>query len=311
MNARGVIRLQMKKVTDVWNRMFREDKSVTDPQDAIYNEIEDYLPYYVVVESYVVNSPLRVESYSTHFGCPMDEIKITGRICFVNKKYDESTALGWMLLNMLNWDIVCQQLYNLQPEEIELAGNKCYRVPLGSVDVSKQKDINAYLHNLMFWESMLDKEFVGPLSLRYMWVLEKLYTQKASIDNINDVLRKADVYSEENADCPEKGVKELCDDLEAVTNGHIESNTAESERIVAEAIKILRDSEKEKILNIVSGIKEMFLYTIAKLTDKNIPYSDMTTTQKQEEDNRRNLVRTIETYLSDSYNDIEQRVMKL
>lgn len=311
MNARGIIRLQMKKVTDAWNRMFKEGKAVTDPQDAINNEIEDCLPYYVLVESVVIDSPLLVRSYSTNYGIPMDEIKITGRICFVNKKYDEATDLGWMLLDKLNWDIVCQQLYNLQPEEIELAGNKCYRVPLGSVDVSKLKDINAYFHNLMFWESMLDKDYVGPLSLRYIWVLDRLYTQKISIDKINEMLRKANVFKDENADQPEKGVKELCDDLEAVTNGHIESNTAESERIVAEAIKILRDSEKEKILNIVSGIKEMFLYTIAKLTDKNIPYSDMTTTQKQEEDNRRNLVRTIETYLSDSYNDIEQRVMKL
>lgn len=311
MNARGVIRLQMKKVTDVWNRMFREDKSVTDPQDAIYNEIEDYLPYYVVVESYVVNSPLRVESYSTHFGCPMDEIKITGRICFVNKKYDESTALGWMLLNMLNWDIVCQQLYNLQPEEIELAGNKCYRVPLGSVDVSKQKDINAYLHNLMFWESMLDKEFVGPLSLRYMWVLEKLYTQKASIDNINDVLRKANVYSEENADCPEKGVKELSDNLETATISSLQSDMAESERLVAEANNILRENGKVKILNTVAVLKDLFLYTVAKLTEKNTPFSDMSTTQQQLEDDKRNLIRTIETHLSDIYDDIQKDLMKL
>ena len=301
----------MKKVTDAWNHKFKGENSVTDPQDAIFNEIEDYLPYYVLVESVVIDSPLLVRSYSTNYGIPMDEIKITGRILFVNKKMDADTDLGWMLINRLNWDVVCQQLYNLQPEEIKLGGSKCYRVPLGSVDTNKQKDVNAYLHNLMFWESMLDKDYVGPLSLRYIWVLDRLYTQKISIDKINEMLRKANVFKDENADQPEKGVKELCDDLEAVTNGHIESNTAESERIVAEAIKILRDSEKEKILNIVSGIKEMFLYTIAKLTDKNIPYSDMTTTQKQEEDNRRNLVRTIETYLSDSYNDIEQRVMKL
>ncbi len=311
MNTRGIIRLQMKKVADVWNHKFKGGNPVTDPQDAIFNEIEDYLPYYVLVESVVIDSPLLVRSYSTNYGIPMDEIKITGRILFVNKKMDADTDLGWMLINRLNWDVVCQQLYNLQPEEIKLGGSKCYRVPLGSVDTNKQKDVNAYLHNLMFWESMLDKDYVGPLSLRYIWVLDRLYTQKISIDKINEMLRKANVFKDENADQPEKGVKELCDDLEAVTNGHIESNTAESERIVAEAIKILRDSEKEKILNIVSGIKEMFLYTIAKLTDKNIPYSDMTTTQKQEEDNRRNLVRTIETYLSDSYNDIEQRVMKL
>ena len=136
------------------------------------------------------------------------------------------------------------------------------------------------------------------------------HTPGESIKRIGKISRRPSSMSIDITNF-EKGVKELCDDLEAVTNGHIESNTAESERIVAEAIKILRDSEKEKILNIVSGIKEMFLYTIAKLTDKNIPYSDMTTTQKQEEDNRRNLVRTIETYLSDSYNDIEQRVMKL
>lgn len=311
MNTRGIIRLQMKKVADVWNHKFKGGNPVTDPQDAIFNEIEDYLPYYVLVESVVIDSPLLVRSYSTNYGIPMDEIKITGRILFVNKKMDADTDLGWMLINRLNWDVVCQQLYNLQPEERKLGGSKCYRVPLGSVDTNKQKDVNAYLHNLMFWESMLDKDYVGPLSLRYIWVLDRLYTQKISIDKINEMLRKANVFKDENADQPEKGVKELCDDLEAVTNGHIESNTAESERIVAEAIKILRDSEKEKILNIVSGIKEMFLYTIAKLTDKNIPYSDMTTTQKQEEDNRRNLVRTIETYLSDSYNDIEQRVMKL
>ncbi len=311
MNTRGIIRLQMKKVADVWNHKFKGGNPVTDPQDAIFNEIEDYLPYYVLVESVVIDSPLLVRSYSTNYGIPMDEIKITGRILFVNKKMDADTDLGWMLINRLNWDVVCQQLYNLQPEEIKLGRSKCYRVPLGSVDTNKQKDVNAYLHNLMFWESMLNKDYVGPLSLRYIWVLDRLYTQKISIDKINEMLRKANVFKDENADQPEKGVKELCDDLEAVTNGHIESNTAESERIVAEAIKILRDSEKEKILNIVSGIKEMFLYTIAKLTDKNIPYSDMTTTQKQEEDNRRNLVRTIETYLSDSYNDIEQRVMKL
>lgn len=311
MNARGIIRLQMKKVTDAWNRMFKEGKAVTDPQDAINNEIEDCLPYYVVVESYVINSPLRVESYSTHFGSAMDEIKITGRICFVNKKCDEATDLGWMLLDKLNWDIVCQQLYNLQPEEIELAGNKCYRVPLGSVDVSKQKDINAYLHNLMFWESMLDKEFVGPLSLRYIWVLDKLYTQKASIDNINEVLRKADVYNEENADCPEKGVKELCDNFEAVTINNLQSDIAESERLVAEANNIFRENGKEKILNAIAVLKDLFLYTVAKLTEKNTPYSDMTTTQQQLEDDKRNLIRTIETHLSDIYDDIEKDLMKL
>lgn len=310
MNARGIIRLQMKKVTDAWNRMFKEGKAVTYPQDAINNEIEDCLPYYVVVESYVVNSPMRVESYSTHFGSPMDEVKITGRICFVNKKYDEATDLGWMLLDKLNWDIVCQQLYNLQPEEIELAGNKCYRVPLGSVDVSKLKDINAYFHNLMFWESMLDKEFVGPLSLRYIWVLEKLYTQKASIDSINEVLRKADVYHEENADSPEKGVKELCDNLEAVTISHLQSDIAESERLVAEAKNIFRENEKKIILNTVAGLKNLFLYAIVNLLKKNTPYSDVTTMIKQLEE-RHSEIRTIETQLSDIYNDIEKRLMQL
>lgn len=314
MNTRGIIRLQMKKVADVWNHKFKGENSVTDPQDAIYNEIEYYLPYYVLVESVVINSPSLVRSYSTNYGIPMDEIKITGRILFVNKKYDEATDLGWMLLDKLNWDIVCQQLYNLQPEEIELGGNKCYRVPLGSVDVSKQKDINAYFHNLMFWESMLDKEFVGPLSLRYNWVLEKLYTQKASIDNVNDLLRKANVYKDENADQPEKGVKELNDKSEAVIdsfNHYLHSAISERNRAIAESEKAIRDSENKKmLLDIVFELKKMSDFSIQKIAERNATYINMQKLLQQLDANNREMS-TVEEYISVKNKEIEQRLMML
>lgn len=314
MNARGIIKLQMKKVADVWNRKFKDVNPVTDPLDSIYNEIEDYLPYYVVVESVVMNSALPVRSYSTNYGIPMDEIKITGRILFVKKKLAAATDLEWMLINRLNWDIVCQQLYNLQPEEIELGGNRCYRVPLGSVDTSNQKDINAYLHNLMFWESMLDKEYVGPLSLRYIWVLDKLYTQKVSIGYVNDMLRKANVYKDENADQPEKGVKELCDKLEVVFdsfNQCLASAISDRDKVIAESQKAILDREnKNMILDIACELKKLSDFYIQKMTERNATYINVQQLLKQLDANNREMS-TIETYISAKNKEIGQRLMML
>ena len=81
-----------------------------------------------------------------------------------------------------NSAIVEQRIREQQSTLREVDGQEGWLIPLYESDAFRTPtDVNAYLHNLMFWESLLTPESYGPFAQRFSWLSQQLYAMKGAL----------------------------------------------------------------------------------------------------------------------------------
>ena len=134
-----------------WDEEFKQYGIKVTPDTAPYYEIETFYPHHVVTDGYRVG-------FFKRDGSPF---------------FEERT---WYEVDPSNITLVLNRVQNLQPETIESDNLKGWLIPLReSTFAMSMEHVNAYLHNLMFWESVLPVNVCGPMMQRLSWMTGKLY----------------------------------------------------------------------------------------------------------------------------------------
>lgn len=165
-----------------------ERLGLTESLGALKHDIEQHLPYFVFVER---------DRNSTN----KDKYAVTGNIAFCGKDKAPltlQTELGFYGIEPLRVTDLVGYLKSTMPMENE--DNSGWIIPLyEGNDFASEQELNAYMHNLMYWESMLPATMSGPLTLRYGCALCEAYRllkdscetsiQKARDEELQEQLR--------------------------------------------------------------------------------------------------------------------------
>lgn len=112
---------------------------------------------------------------------------LNGRLSFLDEDmnyfYPKGPRSGvWHHIEPKNVKVVEEHLDELQAPTIDRPYMWGYLVPLrDSSEISGWIDANALLHNLMFWESMLNSEDTGPLMRQILWLAENAYQLEGAV----------------------------------------------------------------------------------------------------------------------------------
>lgn len=145
-----------------------ERNELYQPVNGLKHDIEQYLPYFVFVErDRTTDSKERYAATGNISFCGKDKAPLT---------FGSATAV-YAVERMRMVDLL-GFLRSTMPMENE--DNSGWIIPLyEGNDFASQQDLNAYFHNLMYWESMLPASSLGPLTLRYGYALSEFYTMWA------------------------------------------------------------------------------------------------------------------------------------
>lgn len=142
-----------------------ERLNLTDPVGALKHDIERFLPYFVFVErDRTTDSKDRYAASGKISFCGMDKAPLM-----------LGTEMGLFEVERMRMTDLLGFLRSTMPMENE--DNSGWIIPLyEGNDFASQEDLNAYFHNLMYWESMLPATSFGPLTLRYGYSLMETYS---------------------------------------------------------------------------------------------------------------------------------------
>ena len=147
-----------------WDKELRMYGIKVQPENAVFYEMEEFLPSYLFVEFIEGTEGLRFE-----------------RLAFYtrNDRPFAETAEGklqWYQLEAGNVEYLRLKIREIMPSVETREGVSGYIIPLQeSAFFSEMWDVNAYLRNLMFWESMLSVDVVGPVTQRISYLAHKTY----------------------------------------------------------------------------------------------------------------------------------------
>lgn len=162
--------MEMKKTSlmtvpaleEEWNERFDDDAAEVQPDDALCYEMEQNLPAYALYSGNALaffrkdNSPYLEDEDGT----PM---------CLELESYQR--------------ELVEKRLEGMSRTSVSQCGLEGILIPLrASARFETVEDVNEYLHNLMFWESLLPPETCGPLMQHIGWLVQKLYTLREQED---------------------------------------------------------------------------------------------------------------------------------
>lgn len=135
--------------------------NIAGMEETVKYNIEKNLPYFVFVES--------VPQIKEPDGQPHDEkYLLTGKIAFCGKDMAPIYSLGkrgYYTLGTLETNFISKYLHRTRPMKNEDGSGWIIPLYEGN-DFRSQRSVNAYFHNLMFWESQLPNDSSGPLTLR-------------------------------------------------------------------------------------------------------------------------------------------------
>lgn len=109
------------------------------------------------------------------------------KLTFLSNSQSLSSAdsVVWYKFAVRMRAVIRDYLMRRRPEPDFVNGIEGWIVPLcGSDNLETLEDFNEYMHNLMFWESMLDADQVGPLMMRYSWVAQRLYEHVYDMEEV-------------------------------------------------------------------------------------------------------------------------------
>ena len=180
------------KKKETWDEEYKQKGFKVQPESALNYELEKYFPSYVFIkkEHLVTTEAAEAEN--------QNQLKIS-HLTFLmhdNKPMEKTSDGGirWFEIEPMNMSLVLHRIQDLLPVETTCSGAEGFLVPLQESDTFERiEDANAYVHNLMFWESIISPNECGPLFQRLSWLSQKLYAMRGEQRDVMLYLRKKGV----------------------------------------------------------------------------------------------------------------------
>jgi len=198
-----------------WNQIFRDKALSVNPESSVWFELERFFPYFVLVE----RDSHAMESQGNFFQKPV----ISGRIGFVDRNnafHNINTKIDtWYHVEPWNKAVIEAHLAETQPQSIIGKGGDGWIIPLYEGNRAKDMhEVNAYLHNLMFWESLIVSEEAGPIMQRTVWLMEKVYDQREEMDMAIREMREHGLVDHQEGHDIRHVVKKACDKYDFIND---------------------------------------------------------------------------------------------
>ena len=177
------------KKKETWDEEYKQKGFKVQPEAALNYEFEKYFPSYVFIEKEHLVTTEAAESESRN------QLKISHLTFFMRDNEPmEKTSDGdirWFEIEPMNISLVLHRIHDLLPDVTTCCGVEGFLVPLQESDTFDIiEDANAYLHNLMFWESIISPNECGPLIQRLSWLSQKLYSMRGELFDIVMQMRR-------------------------------------------------------------------------------------------------------------------------
>ena len=177
------------KKKETWDEEYKQKGFKVQPEAALNYEFEKYFPSYVFIEKEHLVTTEAAESESRN------QLKISHLTFFMRDNEPmEKTSDGdirWFEIEPMNISLVLHRIHDLLPDVTTCCGVEGFLVPLQESDTFDiVEDANAYMHNLMFWESIISPNECGPLIQRLSWLSQKLYSMRGELFDIVMQMRR-------------------------------------------------------------------------------------------------------------------------
>ena len=175
------------KKKETWDEEFMLIGYKVKPESALNYELEQNLPSFVFIEK---EHLVAAEDSDTD-----DQFKVSHLTFFMrdNEPMEKTSDGGirWFEIEPMNMSLVLHRIHDLLPDVTTCCGVEGFLVPLQESDTFDiVEDANAYMHNLMFWESIISPNECGPLIQRLSWLSQKLYTMRGELFDIVMQMRR-------------------------------------------------------------------------------------------------------------------------
>lgn len=177
---------------EAWDEEYKRKGYNVYPEFALQYELETFFPSYVFIARDCLDQ-IDNESYDTTGDYTPRRLTFFMR----DDKPMVNTFDGdiqWFDIEPMNMSLVCHRIHDLLPTIIYRDEVEGFLVPLQESDTFDSIDnANAYLHNLMFWESILPPNACGPLTQRLCWLTQKIYSMRVEQSDVVKRLRRMGV----------------------------------------------------------------------------------------------------------------------
>lgn len=176
---------------DRWNDEFRNYGIKVSSEVSLCYEVDEFLPRYVFIDHFFSHRSDKPEQ--TLFG---DFTR--GGLTFFDRDErpsypvkDNIDGWRWFAIEPRNFSLVKTYIMEHQPMQVMKHGIEGWIIPLcESEHFENWQDLNAYLHTLMFWESMVKHTEAGPLTERISWLSQNLYHLRNGEQRMAEAMHK-------------------------------------------------------------------------------------------------------------------------
>ena len=207
---------------EAWDEEYKRNGYNVYPEFALQYELETFFPSYVFIARDCLDQ-IDYESYDTTGDYTLRRLTFFMR----DDKPMVDTFDGdiqWFDIEPMNMSLVCHRIHDLLPTIVYRDKVEGFLVPLQESDTFDSIDnANAYLHNLMFWESILPPNACGPLTQRLCWLTQKIYSMRVEQSVAVKHLRRMGVRG---LSITTDSTMELIDEVERLMRETTNSKTA-------------------------------------------------------------------------------------
>lgn len=207
---------------EAWDEEYKRNGYNVYPEYALKYELETFFPSYV----FIARDCLDQIDYES---CDTTGDYTLRRLTFFMRDDEpmEKTLGGkiqWFDIEPMNMSLVFHRIQDLLPTIIYRNGVEGFLVPLQESDTFDSIDnANAYLHNLMFWESILPPNACGPLTQRLCWLTQKIYSMRVEQ---SDVVKRLSIMGVRGLSITTDSTMEIIDEVEWLMRERTNSKTA-------------------------------------------------------------------------------------
>lgn len=160
-----------------WDNEFKQYGIKVLPETAMFYEMETFFPSYVFIDKQTLDQ-YGVDADDNHAELVSSKLTFFTRDDKPFLRNADGT-IHWYEIEPLNVFTVRMRLLDMMAGTATREGVEGYVVPMQENSFfGCWEDINAYLHNLMFWESLIPATENGPLAQRIAWLTQKLYSMR-------------------------------------------------------------------------------------------------------------------------------------
>ena len=234
------------QMQEFWDNEFKQYGIKVLPETAMFYEMETFFPSYVFIDK------LTLDQFGVDVNDNHAEL-VSSKLTFFTREdkpflKNADGSIHWFKIEPLNVYTVRMRVLDMMADTSICEGVEGYVVPMQENSFfGCWEDINAYLHNLMFWESLLPSTENGPLAQRIAWLTQKLYSMRC--EQRDSIIRLS-----------ANGVNGLSIDTDStakIVEYALNQKKTELERLMQEAKDQEDESKKEAFRIFVSKVHDV------------------------------------------------------